>query len=71
MNAQRRKLGAMTGKYDKMTKNILTLMKKRDRGDKIMKIRMVKGVTFFAALLLVMVAVMETDAFARAGGEGR
>jgi predicted lipid-binding transport protein (Tim44 family) len=33
-----------------------------------MNIRMVKGMTLFVALLLVMVAVMETDAFARAGG---
>ena len=33
-----------------------------------MNIRMVKGLTIFAALLLVMVAVMGTDAFARAGG---
>jgi predicted lipid-binding transport protein (Tim44 family) len=33
-----------------------------------MNFRMLKGATVFAALLLVMVAVMETNAFARAGG---
>src|SRR5208337_4988267 len=33
-----------------------------------MNFRMLKGATIFAALLLVMVAVMETNAFARAGG---
>jgi predicted lipid-binding transport protein (Tim44 family) len=35
---------------------------------KNMNIRMVKGMTVFATLLLVMVSVLETDAFARAGG---
>jgi predicted lipid-binding transport protein (Tim44 family) len=40
----------------------------RDQGDKNMNQRILKRLTLLAALLLVMVALMETDAFARAGG---